>query len=101
MRPRVQLDLVRAFHVKKVSRSRHPFKEPLITVSAKYARQKRLKGIISFLNSFCEEKFEDKGDVLFFLLCQHLQNKQDQRAKTINGLWSDLSYRLTVDQCLV
>lgn len=81
-------------------RSSNPFKEPLITVRAKYARQKRLKGIISFLNSFCEEKFEDKGDVLLFLLCQHLQDKQDQRAKSIDGLWSGLSYNLTVDQCL-
>lgn len=56
---------------KKVFRSSNFFKELLIIVSVKYVRQKRFKGIIIFLNLFCEEKFEDKGDVLFFFLCQY------------------------------
>ncbi|XP_048590429.1 V(D)J recombination-activating protein 1-like [Nematostella vectensis] len=71
---------------KKETRTSNPFKEPLISVTAKYARQKRLQGIIGMLNSFCKEQFEDKGDVLFFLLCQHLRDTQDERASSIDGL---------------
>lgn len=37
---------------------------------------------------------EHKGDVPFFLLHQHLRDKQDQQAKSIDGLWSGLSYNL-------
>ena len=63
-----------------VFRNSNPFKEPLMTVSPR----------LSFLNSYCEEKFEDKVDVLFFFLHQYLQNKQVQWAKSIHGLCSDL-----------
>ena len=62
------------------------FRLPLSSVSAKHARHKRLKPVISSVDSFCAANNENKADVYFFLLKDTLKSQGDARWKDIDNL---------------
>lgn len=76
------------------------FKLPLYSVSAKHTRHKRLKPIISRVNEFCQMQDENKSDVLFFMLKDHLKDINDPRWKQIENLWLGNDNTLSPEQCL-
>lgn len=76
------------------------FKLPLHSVSAKHTRHKRLKTIISQVNEFCQMQDENKSDVLFFMLKDHLKDINDPRWKQIENLWLGNDNILSPEQCL-
>ena len=73
---------------------------PIYDCSAKYLKQKRLKKINDLVTDFCTSNAEDKGDVLFFSLQQHLKDCNDSRHNDINYIWKNCSSKLTPSQCL-
>ena len=76
------------------------FKLPLHSVSAKHTRHRRLKPIISQVNEFCNAQEENKSDVLFFMLKDHLKEINDPRWKQVESLWLGNNSTLSPEQCL-
>ena len=71
-------------------------------MSAKHTRHKRLKLIISKVDEFCTSSDENKTDVLFFMLKDHLRDVSDPRWKVIENLWfnGNSDSCLSAEQCL-
>ena len=75
-------------------------KIPLYSVSRKYAKQYRLRPVISDVGKFCETHKENQTDVLFFMLRQRLEDLNDKRGEAIDALWAGHFGSLSVDECL-
>ncbi|KAK3100740.1 hypothetical protein FSP39_024522 [Pinctada imbricata] len=75
-------------------------KMPLFSAKRKYVKQYRLKSILADVSKFCSEHKENKTDVLFFMLRQHLEDVNDNRAPSIDSLWAGNIDNLSPSQCL-
>jgi len=59
-----------------------------------------LKALNDSINYFCQRNAEDKGDVLFFSLQQHLKDNNDARHSEITDIWKNTNTKLTPSQFL-
>ena len=63
-------------------------KTPLHEADRKYVRQKRLKPLMDYVTSFCEQKIESKIDVLYFLLyCELGTLNKSRKADAVYNIW--------------
>nr|XP_045605296.1 uncharacterized protein LOC123762677 isoform X1 [Procambarus clarkii]XP_045605297.1 uncharacterized protein LOC123762677 isoform X1 [Procambarus clarkii]XP_045605298.1 uncharacterized protein LOC123762677 isoform X1 [Procambarus clarkii] len=79
-------------------------KQSLISLTAKYIRQDRLKPLIAHIDKFCQLHKEDKIDAMFFLLMQTLRDAGDRSRETlILDVWckkNNVGMSLTEEECL-
>nr|AJO68011.1 RAG1L [Branchiostoma belcheri] len=77
-------------------------KARLYDVTRHHVKHKRLKPLIEHIDEYCNEKDENKGDVLFFLLRSHLYDTGNRSmAEQIDTLWHGESLScMTPEECL-
>jgi hypothetical protein len=78
---------------KPVSRAKssHAVKKLLNNVDRFYALNVRLKDVDQAIDQFCVSNFEEKEDVLFFLLKELLRAKFDPRIDVVHKTWVGMS----------
>ncbi|XP_035687671.1 uncharacterized protein LOC118423573 [Branchiostoma floridae] len=72
---------------KRRCRGKGKAKVPLSKCSSQYAKRQRLPYIISSVDRFCSDHLEDKKDVLFFMLLNHLRETHDKRSSNLYNMW--------------
>ena len=72
----------------------------LYSLNRHYVKQTRLVSLLETTDDFCKTHKEDKSDVLFFMLRQHLEDNNDNRARDIDNIWQGKSKSLSPEQCL-
>ena len=90
---------------KRIVRGKGVTKKPLQEVDLAYRRRYRLKDFLpkvsTDIDDFCTETMEDKTDVFFSILINHLDEIDDDRRDLVDKIWKGRDFRkLSVDQCL-
>ena len=75
-------------------------RKPLKEVDQDYAKSRRLSSVLQHINTFCQRRKEDKGDLLFFVLREHLRENCDPRYKEVDKIWEGHPGQMTVEDCL-
>ena len=78
-------------------------KMPLVSGKRQYIKRQRLKDLIEYIKKYCVEKYENRLDVLFFLLLNELMEKGlTTESESVRKLWEkkDVSDVLSADECL-
>ena len=81
------------------SRNKMPLSK---VVDTQDCRTRRLKPFYDSFNKLCDDQYENKRDILFFMLRHELRKNGDlQTAKEIENLWKpERKTSLSVEQCL-
>ena len=75
-------------------------RKPLKEVEQDYAKSRRLSSVLQHINTFCQRRKEDRGDLLFFVLREHLRENCDPRYKEVDKIWEGHPGQMTVEDCL-